>query len=457
MSKKHTENDLVIRNKTVIEFYKQYSYLDFEQVNLLLVNFLSNIIQEADNGISKGLSTQILQQCSENSLKMDMMSRELSLRMIDLKKEYLEDLKKEMYMNDGKTTEKLTKQLESNAEMLMCKTNNVLMSVLPSISDNVRRDISNSIDTFKNQLMSEILKIKNNELDIEQFIQNVDNRFQHQNDEFKQMMNTLNSDLSNKTIKGDLILDELRDFCNRFSNSSLKGGLGENRLSKTLTKMFPTSEVIDTSGIKESGDIHLKRENKDTILFETKEYTKSVPSCEVEKFIRDCSILNLHGIFLSQNSGISSKNNLRIDYNNGKILVYVHYCEYCPDKIQLAIDIIDSLSSKFLENGKENIHTIPNEILEEINTEYKRIIDQRDYIISTIEKNNSAIIKLIKESIRLPKLEAYLEDKYGQVKKTSHECNICGRLFENRSGLASHRKIHNKTINTNPSEASVSN
>ena len=99
MSKKNTENDLVIRNKTVIEFYKQYSYLDFEQVNLLLVNFLSNIIQEADNGISKGLSTQILQQCSENSLKMDMMSSELSLRMIDLKKEYLEDLKKENVYN----------------------------------------------------------------------------------------------------------------------------------------------------------------------------------------------------------------------------------------------------------------------------------------------------------------------------------------------------------------------
>ena len=34
------DGELLIRNKTVIEFYKQHSYLDFEQVNLLLVNFL---------------------------------------------------------------------------------------------------------------------------------------------------------------------------------------------------------------------------------------------------------------------------------------------------------------------------------------------------------------------------------------------------------------------------------
>jgi hypothetical protein len=52
-------------------------------------------------------------------------------------------------------------------------------------------------------------------------------------------------------------------------------------------------------------------------------------------------------------------------------------------------------------------------------------------------------------------LEAYLEDKYGQVKKTSFVCPICERAFENRSGLASHLKAHNKKENA--SEASISN
>ena len=442
MSKKLAEKDLVIHNKIVIDFYKQHTYLDFEQVNLLLVNFLSNIIQEADNGINKGLSTQILQHCSDNSLKIDMMSRDLSLRIVDLKKEYLEELKTQMYMSDGKTSEKLSKQLEANAEMLIYKTNNVLGSLLPSISDNVRREITNSVDLFKNQLMTEILKIKNNELDIEQFIQNVDKKFNHQTDEFKQMMTGLTSDLASKTTKGDLILDELREFCNKFKNSSLKGGMGESRLGKILTNMFPTGEILDKSGIKESGDFHLKRENKDTILLETKEYDRNVNNDEVEKFIRDCTIQNLHGIFLSQNSGITSKNNFKIEYNNGKILVYIHNCEYSADKIQSAIDIIDSLSVKIVESNPDNIHTIPNEILDEINSEYQRIIIHKQSAINFIKENNKKIVQLLEEGIRLPKLEAYLQTKYAQVSKTTFTCEICSKVFETRAGLSSHARMH---------------
>ena len=459
MSKRSADIDLVIRNKTVIEFYKQYSYLDFEQVNLLLVNFLSNIIQEADNGINKGLSVQILQQCSDNNVKMDMMSRDLSLRMIDLKKEYLEELKSQMYINDGKTSEKLSKQLETNAEILIYKTNSVLVSVLPTISDNVRREITNSVDLFKNQLMSEILKIKNNELDIEQFIQNVDSRFQNQTDEFKQLITGLTSDLASKTTKGDIILDELREFCNKFKNSSLKGGMGECRLGKILTNMFPSGEIVDKSGVKESGDFHLKRENKNTILLETKEYDRNVNNDEVEKFIRDCTIQNLHGIFLSQNSGITSKNNFKIEYNNGKILVYIHNCEYSADKIQSAIDIIDSLSLKIIETNPDNIHTIPNDILDEINSEYGRIVEKRNYIISAIKDNNKKIVQLLEEGIRLPKLEAYLQTKYAQVCKTTYPCEICNKVFENRAGLSSHSKIHknNKDNKDNTSICSNSN
>ena len=435
MSKKSADIDLVIHNKTVIEFYKQYSYLDFEQVNLLLVNFLSNIIQEADNGINKGLSVQILQQCSDNNIKMDLMSRDLSIRMVDLKKEYLEELKSQMYINDGKTSEKLSKQLEANAEMLICKTNNVLASVLPTITDNVRRDITTSVDLFKNQLMSEILKIKNNEIDIEQFIQNVDKKFHHQTDEFKQMMTA-------KTTKDDLIHGEFREFFNKFKNSSLKGGMGECRLGKILTNMFPTGEILDKSGIKESGDYHLKRENKETILLETKEYDRNVNNDEVEKFIRDCTIQNLHGIFLSQNSGITSKNNFKIEYNNGKILVYIHNCEYSADKIQSAIDIIDSLSVKIVESNPDNIHTIPNEILDEINAEYQRIIINKQSAINFVKENNKKIVQLLEEGIRLPKLDAYLKTKYAQVSKNNLTCEICGKIFETRAGLSSHARMH---------------
>ena len=167
----------------------------------------------------------------------------------------------------------------------------------------------------------------------------------------------------------------------------------------------------------------------------------------------------MHGIFLSQNSGITSKNNFKIEYNNGKILVYIHNCEYSADKIQSAIDIIDSLSLKIIETNPDNIHTIPNDILDEINSEYGRIVEKRNYIISAIKDNNKKIVQLLEEGIRLPKLEAYLQTKYAQVCKTTYPCEICNKVFENRAGLSSHSKIHknNKDNKDNTSICSNSN
>ena len=77
----------------------------------------------------------------------------------------------------------------------------------------------------------------------------------------------------------------------------LRAGLG---MLEGMTRLIPTAEVIDTSGIKESGDCILKRDGKDSILFETTEYDTNVNPDEVKKFIRDCDIQKSHGIFLSQ-------------------------------------------------------------------------------------------------------------------------------------------------------------
>ena len=40
------------------------------------------------------------------------------------------------------------------------------------------------------------------------------------------------------------------------------------------------------------------------------------------------------------------KQNYQIDIKGPYILVYIHNVEYCPYKIQIAVDIIDSLSNK---------------------------------------------------------------------------------------------------------------
>lgn len=67
----------------------------------------------------------------------------------------------------------------------------------------------------------------------------------------------------------------------------------------------------------------------------------------------------MSGIFISQHSGIAFKSNFQIDINNGNILIYIQNCDYDPEKIRLAIDIIDNLSTKLKDiniNNEKHSH-----------------------------------------------------------------------------------------------------
>jgi hypothetical protein len=100
------------------------------------------------------------------------------------------------------------------------------------------------------------------------------------------------------------------------------------------------------------------------------------------KFIFDAENIKSHGIFLSQHSGIAGKSNYQIDYHKGLVLLYVHNVDYSREKIQLAVDIIDNLSSKleeFVEEESLETH-ISRDVLESINTEYQEFSLKKDSI-----------------------------------------------------------------------------
>lgn len=93
---------------------------------------------------------------------------------------------------------------------------------------------------------------------------------------------------------------------NKNKSSAAKGAKFENDIFLYLTENLPTHEIIKTSTIKYSGDILIK--SSIDILIETKNYTNSVPSAEVDKFIRDIKTNTCAaGIFISMNSAITGK------------------------------------------------------------------------------------------------------------------------------------------------------
>jgi hypothetical protein len=259
------------------------------------------------------------------------------------------------------------------------------------------------------------------------------------------MLTSLNNTTKEQNVSQNKVMTDLEEFLNKYRNSSFKGQLGENHLSSVLTKMFPTAEIIDTSKLTSSCDFMLKRENKDTILIENKDYNVNVDPKEVKKFIGDCETRTSHGIFLSQNTGITSKNNYQIDIMNGKILVYVHNCEYMSHKIQIAVDIIDTLSQKIKElnlEDKTDEMVFSREVMEEINSEYQLLISQKEAIIHYVKEfQKNIIIKL--EEIRLPKLENILPLNLTSLNanKMVHKCEKCNTFATDSSrSLSAHQR-----------------
>ena len=571
-SQKKTQNSLTISNKKIIEFYEKNTNVDFENINLLIVDLFENVLQDATQNVTKSISSQILTECKENREKIlelnnnllsinnqiQKLNNDLTIKTHDVKKEYIEEMKTlltihtnekikvlldnmndqmlnkqkillhefkedskisaEMETNTNRIIDKtmlalnevnnnslnrITSLVEQNTNHLVERTKNIINDIIPENQDKCTHQIQENIKNFFTLLHEDTKKIitnnseittflskyqekintsektsseilgevktllnKNKEDNISHFIQNFDTKYNlllqgiqtpivsvinSSEERINTMLTSLNNTTKEQNISQNKVMTDLEEFLNKYRNSSFKGQLGENHLSSVLTKMFPTAEIVDTSKLTSSCDFQLKRENKDSILIENKDYTVNVDPKEVKKFIGDCEARTSHGIFLSQNTGITSKNNYQIDITNGKILVYVHNCEYMSHKIQIAVDIIDTLSLKLkefnLEDKKEEM-VFTREVMEEINSEYQLLISQKEAIIHYVKEfQKNIIIKL--EDIRLPKLENILPSNLTSLNanKTIHKCEKCNTFATDSSrSLSAHQRWCGKKV-----------
>jgi hypothetical protein len=201
--------------------------------------------------------------------------------------------------------------------------------------------------------------------------------------------------------------------------------------------MFPTAEIADTSKMVHMGDLVVRRENRDSIIFENKDYADNVSAEEVNKFIGDCEKQGMHGIILSQNTGIASKKNYHIDIKKGKVLVYVHNVDYSQYKIQIAVDIIDTLSEKLKDTSVEKEEkAVSKEVMAEINAEFARFVAQKEAIITVVKDCQKKIIDEIK-TISFPSLERFLSSS----DQITYTCDVCNRFTtQSKKALASHKR-----------------
>jgi hypothetical protein len=360
---------------------------------------------------------------------------------------------KDMLPEQGKTIQENVKQFV-DSHMIEAKR---LILLNQTSSSEIIAKITQSAQSVEER--DDLLKIflsKNKEDHVQAFIENFEKKYTLM---IQSIVHNGNDKILHQITKQEVVqgkvFSELDEFLSKYRNSSYKGQLEENHLFCTLTSMFPSASIIDSSKRTSSGDFMIHRENRDDILIENKDYKRNVNTEEIQKFIVDCESQKMHGIFLSQKTGITSKKNYQIDCHRGKFLIYIHECEYLPHKIQVAFDIIDSLSKKTKEISGSTEETdsfwITKEILDDINSEYQKLITHRELMMTTLKDFHKKMTAQI-EDIKIPSLEKYLLDKYATTQKQKHVCDICDLYTSNTlKGLASHKaSCLKKKLATNP-------
>jgi hypothetical protein len=463
---------LCTNNKRIFDFYNTHTSLDFEQINLLCIDLFENVLQDATATINKSIGSQILTECLETRAKMAELSNglqlvnshlarvssDLQIKMLDIKREYVDEMKNAMttILSDKfeKNSATLLNQINLETVSLITsqvveKTHLLLNQIVPEGNHPMVKQLGDDIQRFYNE---EIKILMNGTVKAEQmdaFFHNFDAKYGHMMQSIQTpilQVLSMNDERINKNINKqqetqEKMLSNLEEFLNKYkNNSSLKGKFSENLLQKVIIKMFPTAEIADTSKMIHTGDLVVKRENRDSIIFENKDYADNVSTEEVNKFIGDCEKQGMHGIILSQNTGIASKKNYHIDIVKGKVLVYIHNVDYSQYKIQIAVDIIDTLSDKLkntIVDKKEN--TVSKEVLEEINAEFSKFVLQKEAIITVVKDCQKKIIDEIK-NISFPALERFLSTKFG-ADQITYTCDVCNRFTtQSKKLLGSHKR-----------------
>lgn len=459
----------------ILNFYKEHPQLDFEVINLIVIDVLKqctaitkeNNIQQSQHILStiKDNAMQIL----DSTMKTDIprihneIENKLLLQFMDIKREYLYEL--DIIVNTTTPTlEQRSMLLEQNNKTLLNKTSIILNDIVPKTNFQGLNKIQETIIIFQKSI-SEDTQMLTNSIDnnrVSEFINNFEIK---SNILFQNIQQSIFSYISSCEERIQTNITNLKQLFNAHTSNVPKPPAVPIHI--LLNRIYSTSEVVrvprhDVVGHSAMSNLYMiKRDNCPKLLIENNIVEHNIELEDISKFIKEVEQYNSHGIVLSQYSGISSKPNYHIDCYNGYIIVYIHNVEYNPERIRMAVDIIDNLSMKLKQyeiNNEE--YMIDKDILEEINKEYQVFISQKEAIVTILREGQRKVISQIEE-FKLPSLDKYLSTKFISINKQGFKCDICKAFNGNNlKALAAHkrgcnRKFINKNISIIPSNNTI--
>jgi hypothetical protein len=469
-------NNIIISDPTVIKFFNINKHIKPDDCMLLIIDLYNNIKHKASYSIDKNISDMLLENNQLLFNQLDNLAQKINNPSYNLKNNILSKITTTKHQHidyiTSSTQIKVDEIIAKNDEYCFeepqhivsdIATNTIpilvknLLTILPKSIINSYENILDTFGLFEKNILDNIQLIKNKEIDnhtktittknMQQFkqfnLETIQLYIDNFSEEFDKFSSTLIENISESITIDNLIVSHT----NKYNNQKTKETMSENKLRNLLTHMYPSAEVIDTSNNTAQCHCMLVRPNSTKILFEIKEDETNIQHDQVDKFICDCQTNKLHGIFLSNKTGISGKNDYEINYINNCILVYVHYANYSEFKIRAAVDIIDTIHKTLTELNPDNTenHIIDKKLLNDINTEYQLFITKKKLQLDALNDYNKKMENLINDN-RLPSLELLLKSKFSQLQinnsnLTCKRCNAFTYTLDTRGkkSYATHR------------------
>ena len=485
-----------ITNSRIVNFYNANPGQDIERNNIILIEFIERIKENLENGLNTSETIQYLDtfkslvndnfkdlqaKVVNNDVSSEIKALESKIQLLNKDTEQLTEIKtilSSQKHNLSIELDKMIKNTENNNKVnitdILDKKHEHIVNNLSAELNRTNSENNNTLSSnIKSQLHDKFNEIKketdkilnsgnsNNNTVIEEYFNKISSALliaetnnsndRKNNIERQELLIKNNNELLYAKLKPSL--DKMDNFIDIQSttNSSRKGNASEIKMENILNKCFPNATIDNTTGSAHCGDFLVNYKSSVNgkiipILVENKCYKTNVKEDEVVKFINDVKFTDNHGIFFSQTSGIASKNNFDIDFEDNKILLYLHNVNYDENLIISAFKMIEVLLTKinFDDIGsnisQEKLDAVKNELLEFF-SEKEKIIKEVNEIINLMKKN---LIKRI-EKVKFPTMASLVNVSISN-NGGEHVCEICGESFASKQALGSHKKKHANDI-----------
>jgi hypothetical protein len=446
---------MTVNNKKIFDYYKKNPSVDFESMNLVLLDFMDKISHDMSKVLQNTLQGQLLQEVKDIKGQLSLFQDSILGKVSETNKSFIETLKLLLSMNSSEHSEKVIQLLQKHSESFIDKITNLL----PKTQEETHRKIQDQIILLQKTIQCDFQQFmlqSKPETNLTEFLSSFDTKLsilqqpifqmiQHNQEQVSTKLTTVKDELIVNKATNERLYSEMSEFLHKYKASSqFKGQYSEHMLETILTEMFPTASVENTTSQTASGDFMLHRDGFQDILIENKNYERNVDLEEIKKFLRDVNNKECSGIMMSQLSGIVSKPNFFIEIHNGKVLIYLHKVYFSKEQIKMAIDVIDHLSSRLttiVTNEEEHGINIRKEVLDKINSEVQLFVKNKEMMATTIKETSRKLLAQLDE-LHLPELTLLLNDKYASIQNQEFVCEFCKRSFDSKRGLGHHKKAH---------------